>query len=122
VAVGNKSRLAKINIEKVLVNNNNEPSKIKIQESNPLRGFIISSNFEGKEESKYNFRDLKSVSLQTETDPQKQLNKINNGTATEEDKIYAITINHDENNVNLYMITFPATFLSSVRLIVTEKE
>jgi hypothetical protein len=94
VEVGNKSRLAKIQIEEVLINNNNKPTKVKIQVSNPLKGFFISNNFEGKEESKYDFRDLKTVALQTETDPQKQLNKVNNGAATEKDKIYAITINH----------------------------
>ncbi len=96
VEVGNKSSLAKISINEVLVNNNNEPTKVMIQVSNSLKGFIISRNFEGQEESKYNFRDLKSIGLQTNTDPQKQLDKVNKGTSTEDDKIYAITIDNDE--------------------------
>ncbi|QYR20286.1 hypothetical protein KZ483_21020 [Paenibacillus sp. sptzw28] len=91
VEVGNKSSLARISFDEVLVNNNNEPTKVMIQLSNSLKGFIISGNFEGEEESKYDFRPLKSIELQTNTDPQKQIEKVNKGTATEDDKIYAIT-------------------------------
>lgn len=97
VSVGNKSRLAKIHIEEVLINNDETPEKVKIQVSNALKGFIISSNFEGKKESEYNFTDLKVVGLKTQTNPQNQREKINNGIATEKDTIiYAITINHDD--------------------------
>ena len=38
-----------------------------IQESDPLKGFIISSDFEGDEEKEYNFQYLNSVSIQTNT-------------------------------------------------------
>lgn len=96
VEVGNKSRLADIRVEDVFVNNNSLPSNAKIQESDPFKGFIISSNFEGDEEKKYNFQDLKSVSIQTKTERQKQFDKLSNGTASEKDTIYAITISHDE--------------------------
>jgi hypothetical protein len=97
VGVGNKSSLAMISITEVLVNNKNEPTKVKIQESNSLNGFIISSNFEGEEESKYNFRDLNSVGLQTKTDPQKQLDKVNKGTATEKDKFEVFSFRAGKN-------------------------
>ncbi|MFX3632859.1 MAG: hypothetical protein ACE3L7_05385 [Candidatus Pristimantibacillus sp.] len=96
MGVGNKSRLADIRVEDVFVNNNSLPSNVKIQVSNPLKGFIISSNFEGEEEKKYNFQDLKSVSIQTKTERQKQFDKLSNGTATEKDTIYAISIGHHE--------------------------
>ena len=96
VGVGNKSRLADIRIENVFVNNNSLPSNVKIQESDPLKGFIISSNFDGDEEKEYNFQDLNSVSIQTNTERQKQFDKQSNGTASEKDTIYAIIISHDD--------------------------
>lgn len=96
VEIGNKSRLADIWIEDVFVNNGNLPSHVMIQESNPLKGFIISSNFEGDEEKEYNFQHINSVSIQPNTARKKQFDKLINGTASEKDIIYAITISHDE--------------------------
>ncbi|RED51805.1 hypothetical protein [Cohnella lupini] len=118
VQVGNKSRLAKVSIKEVLVNDNNEPREVKIQESNSLKGFIISSNFEGEEESKYNFRDLNSVGLQTNSDPQKQLDKLNKGTATKDDKIYAISIINDE-IIHKVIIKYRFLWLSYEKVIST---
>lgn len=105
VQVGNKSHLANIHIEEVLVNNDETPENVKVQVSNALKGFIIWSNFEGKKEIEYNFTDLTAVELKTETDPQEQADKINKGTATVKDTIYAITINND-NKVQKVIIKY----------------
>lgn len=96
VEIGNKSLLGDIQIEKVLVNNNTLPTKVKIQVSHLIKGFIISDRFDGEEESKYAFKELDSITLKPKTDPQKQLDKVNAGTATEDDTIYALSLGHEE--------------------------
>ncbi|URN92968.1 MAG: hypothetical protein NAG76_14075 [Candidatus Pristimantibacillus lignocellulolyticus] len=96
VGVGNKGRFADIMVEDVFVNNNSQPLSVKIQVSDSFTGFIVSSNFEGDEEKKYNFQDLNSVSIPANTGRQEHFDKLSNGTASEKDPIYAITIKHDE--------------------------
>lgn len=117
VEVGNKNIFGEIEIKDVLINNNNKPSEVKIQVSNPYKGFIITDNFSSDEENTYTFKDLNEVKLEPKTDPQKQLDKVNDGTATKDDQLYAITLGHQESidkviiNYNYLGITFNKTVL-----------
>lgn len=95
VSVGNKSPFGDIQIEEVLVNDKVVPSKVKIQVSYHPKGFIISDHFNGEEESEYTFKGLDSITLKPKTDPQKQLDKVNAGTAKEDDTIYALSLGHE---------------------------
>ncbi|MDV7767371.1 hypothetical protein [Peribacillus sp. CSMR9] len=95
VSVGNKSPFDDIQIEEVLVNDEVVPSKVKLQVSYHPKGFIISDNFNGEEASEYTFKGLDSITLKPKTDPQKQLDKVNAGTATEDDAIYALSLVHE---------------------------
>ena len=97
VSIGNKSLLGDIQIVEVLVNNDTAPEKVKIQVSSHEKGFIISERFDGKEEeSEYTFKELDSITLKPRTDPQKQFDQVNAGTAADDDAIYALSINHEE--------------------------
>ncbi len=90
ISIGNKG-LSNIKINGVLINNNEVPFDIKIQLSNPLKGFIISDDFVG-EAREYGISDIKDVTIEPNTAPSTQLEKVNNGTATEDDKIYGLSI------------------------------
>lgn len=75
----------------MLINNNEEPSKQKIQVSNPLKGFIISDD-SNSEARNYHFVNIGDVTIQSNTSPATQFAKLDNGTATESDKSYGLTV------------------------------
>lgn len=93
IDIGNRSPFGEIQVAAVSVNNNNVPAKVKIQVSDPTKGFTISDD---EEKSEYIFKELDAITLKPKTDPQKQLDKVNAGTATKDDMIYALTVAHDE--------------------------
>ncbi|MCC3359242.1 hypothetical protein [Bacillus sp. REN16] len=105
VEVGNKNAFGEIEIQDVLVNNNSKPSDMKLQLSNPNNGFIITNHFNGDEASEYTFKDINELKLEPKTDPQEQLDKVNSGTATEDDPIYAVTLVHSE-SINRVIIHY----------------
>ena len=84
--IGNKG-FGDIQIKRVLVNDSEEPVDTKIQVSNPLKGFIIPGNFTAKGNT-----DIKDVKLLPRTSPSTNLEKVNNGTATEKDHSYGLTL------------------------------
>ncbi|WP_106494543.1 hypothetical protein [Lentibacillus sp. Marseille-P4043] len=90
ISIGNKGFM-NVKINGVLVNNNKEPLDKKIQLSNPLKGFIVADNF-GGEEKEYGITNIKDVIIEPNTDPSSQLKKVNNGTATENDESYGLSI------------------------------
>ncbi|MFA9556663.1 hypothetical protein ACERII_05100 [Evansella sp. AB-rgal1] len=96
VEIGNKSPIGNLKIEEILVNNNDSPLQLKVQVSHHMQGFVISDNFDREVESEYTFEDLETTVIQPNTDPQKQINKVKDGTATEEDIIYALSFIHEE--------------------------
>ncbi|SER56143.1 hypothetical protein [Salipaludibacillus aurantiacus] len=96
VEAGNKSPIGTVKIEEVLVNNNDSPSEVKIQVSHHMQGFVITDDFDGEVESEYTFKEVNAVSIQPDTHPQKQLEKVNAGTATEDDLIYSLSCIHNE--------------------------
>ncbi|CAM4512749.1 hypothetical protein FHS16_003385 [Paenibacillus endophyticus] len=92
VSVGNKSKFGDIKILQVLVNGDATPAFAKIQVSDHRKGFIISSYNEVEHPDKFAFAELSAVSLGPGTEPGEQLEKLNEGTASTEEKIYALTI------------------------------
>lgn len=94
VEVGNKG-FKDVKITEVLVNQNEQPQKLKVQVSNVIKGFMIGDPLDEKAKE-YGATNLESVTIQPNTSPQMQLDKWNNGTATEKDVIYGITIAHDK--------------------------
>lgn len=95
VGVGNKG-FRDVTLDEVLVNNDEKPLKVQVQVSHALRGFIVTESFDGKDEEEYGFTDIEDVNIKGGTSPEKHLKKLNEGTATENDTIYGITILHDE--------------------------
>jgi len=55
VEAGNKSKLAGILLEKVLVNGHEVPANVRVQVSNPEKGFIISDRPDDLKEGDYTF-------------------------------------------------------------------
>ena len=94
VGVGNKG-IKNIKITEALVNNNEQPQEVKVQVSNPLKGFIITDSFDAVAKE-YRIKNLGSVSIQPKTSPQIQFEKMDKGTATEKDISYGITIVQDQ--------------------------
>ncbi|MFJ5621507.1 hypothetical protein ACIQD3_01995 [Peribacillus loiseleuriae] len=93
VGVGNKG-FQEIKITDVLINNNEQPQKLKVQVSNPLKGFALTDSFEAVA-GEYGIKNLESVTIQPKTSPQMQYEKMDKGTATEKDVSYGISIVSD---------------------------
>lgn len=92
VEIGNKG-FSDVEIKDVLINNNEQPLKRKMQVSNPLKGFIITDSFnEGA--SEYGISEIEDVAILPDTSPSTQLEKVNNSTATKNDKSYGISVVH----------------------------
>ncbi|MCM3585881.1 hypothetical protein M3182_09005 [Mesobacillus maritimus] len=115
VGVGNKG-IHEVKIAKVTVNNDEEPFKTKIQVSHALQGFIIVDDETNKEAKKYNFKSLEDVGIQTGTAPSTILEKQNTNKATEDDKLYGITVFHHEpiRQVTIYYRYLGVSFRESV--------
>jgi hypothetical protein len=90
VEIGNKG-ISNVKIKDVLINNNKEPLEQKMQVSNPLKGFIISDTFDDKTKE-YGITNIEDAEIQPNTSPLTQLEKVNNGTATENDKSYGLSV------------------------------
>ncbi|MFK9092708.1 hypothetical protein [Bacillus salipaludis] len=114
VGVGNKG-FKDIKITEVLINQNKQPQKLKVQVSNSLKGFMIGDPFDARAQE-YGATDLESVTIQPKTSPQLQLDKVNNGTATEKDVIYGITIAQDQ-PIQTVIIKYRYLGLSFVKTI-----
>ncbi|WP_227939943.1 hypothetical protein [Alkalihalobacillus deserti] len=94
VEIGNKG-FAEVKVDNVLVNGNEEPLNLKMQVSNPLKGFIITDTFD-EEAKEYGIHDIENVTIKPNTSPSAQLEKVNNGTATTDDKSYGISVIHNK--------------------------
>ena len=95
VVIGNRG-LSDIQIMDVAVNNHEDPTETKIQMSNAMQGFTIPEDFEGPLADEFDFVDISEAIIQTGTSPAENLEKQNDGTATEEDEVYGISVRHDE--------------------------
>ncbi|MEC5424735.1 hypothetical protein QGM71_14710 [Virgibacillus sp. C22-A2] len=119
VKVGNKNLFGEIEIQDVLVNDSIKPSRMKVQVSDQSKGFIISDRFDGEEEQEYTFKDLDNIKLQPKTDPQRQLEKVNNSVSTKEDLIYAITLGH-QNSIDKAIINYRYLGMSFKKVVSIE--
>lgn len=95
VGFGNKG-WGDIQVTEVAVNNFEEPLESKIQMSNAMQGFVITDDFDSTEAQSFRFTDLDEVIIKTGTSPTETLEKQNNGSASEADEIYGLSIIHDE--------------------------
>lgn len=95
VGVGNAG-LGEIKILDVAVNNHEVPSETKIQMSNTILGFIITDDFQSPEAQQYGFEDIDETIIKKGTSPTSTFEKHDNGTASEDDEIYGISVIHDE--------------------------
>ncbi|WP_096202949.1 hypothetical protein [Bacillus sp. FJAT-45350] len=103
ISIGNEG-FSDVEINDVLINNNEEPLDKKIQLSNPLKGFIVAVDFDG-EAREYGITNIEDVIIEPNTAPLSQLEKVNNGTATEEDKSYGLSIINDK-EINKVIINY----------------
>ncbi|MGE7622033.1 hypothetical protein ACQKMD_02910 [Viridibacillus sp. NPDC096237] len=93
IGIGNKG-FREVKIIEVSVNNNEKPSKTKVQVSNALQGFIITDN--NNESKKYGFKNIEDVSIKANTSPAATYKKLDDGTASKKDDIYGISVFHSE--------------------------
>ncbi|UOQ87177.1 hypothetical protein [Gracilibacillus salinarum] len=105
VEVGNNSKFGDIHIEEVLVNNDQQPEKVKMQVSNHDKGMIVSGNFKGAEEKGFIFKEVSNVNLEPDTDPNRQFEKVQQGMEEADLITYAITLVHQE-RVNQVIIKY----------------
>lgn len=94
VGVGN-SGIQGITIREVRVNNDEVPSITKIQHSHPMQGFTVADEIQ-LEDSKFNFKDLSDVTIQTKTSPSSTYKKMDDGIVSEKDEIYGVSALHTE--------------------------
>lgn len=111
VGIGNKGFLEVKNLD-VSVNNNEKPSKLKVQKSNALQGFIITDDYDNQESKKYGFKNIEDIAIKGGTDPSSYLKKINDGTATKDAEIYGVSVIHGEsiNKVHIKYSYFGISF------------
>ncbi|KZZ84411.1 hypothetical protein [Bacillus sp. SJS] len=95
VEVGNKG-FWEVKIGDVLINNNEKPTKLKVQASNSLQGFIITDDFNNKESKNYRFMNIHDVTLKAGTSPSSNYKKFDDGDASVKDKAYGISAIYTE--------------------------
>ncbi|MGG1629708.1 hypothetical protein [Rossellomorea sp. NRS-1567] len=80
-------------VVKVTVNNDEAPEKVKMQVSNLLKGFVLGDD---DRDEKVEYKNLKDVVINGGSSQSEQMEKLNDGTATKDDTIYAVHVFHDE--------------------------
>ncbi|WP_223555585.1 hypothetical protein [Lysinibacillus sphaericus] len=118
IGIGNKG-FREVKLLEVSVNNNEKPSKTKVQVSNALQGFIITDDYNNNNESKkYGFKDIEDVSIKLDTSPSATYKKLDDGTASKKDEIYGISVFHSEeiNQVIIKYSYFGISFNKTVLL------
>lgn len=115
VGVGNKGVLG-IKIMDVLVNNDERPLQTKVQWSNALQGFIITDDYNSEESKKYRFVDIDDVIIKIGTSLSSSYAKQDNGSATEKDEIYGISVifNSEIHKVHIKYSYFGIVFNKTV--------
>jgi hypothetical protein len=80
-------------VVRVTVNNDDAPEKVKMQVSNLLKGFVLGDD---DRDEKVEYKNLKNVVIKGGSSQSEQMEKLNDGTATIDDTIYAVYVFHDE--------------------------
>ncbi|MDC0764824.1 hypothetical protein POF51_29315 [Brevibacillus sp. AG] len=98
VGIGNKG-FGEVKILGVSVNNDEKPSKTKVQVSNALQGFIVTDDYDNKESIPYGFQNIGDIGMKA-------------GTSTKNDEIYGLSVSHHEaiNRVNIKYSYLGITF------------
>ena len=95
IGIGNKGfRKVKLLNKKVI--KNEKPMKTKLQVSNALQGFVITDDDTNEEAKKYNFTDIDKAAIKIGTSPSTNFEKLDDGTATQNDEIYGVSVFHNE--------------------------
>ncbi|MFZ3580425.1 hypothetical protein ACOI1D_21185, partial [Virgibacillus sp. DJP39] len=68
------------------------------------KGFIVAADFDG-EAREYGITNIEDVVIEPNTAPLSQLEKVNNSTATEDDKSYGLSIVNDK-EINEVIINY----------------
>ena len=95
IGIGNKG-FREVNLLDITVNNDEKPMKTKLQVSNALKGFVITDDDANEEAKKYNFTDIDKAAIKTGTSPSTNFEKLDDGTATQNDEIYGVSVFHNE--------------------------
>lgn len=117
VGIGNNG-FRDLEILDVSVNNNEKPLETKLQASNSLQGFILIDDYESEEAKEYGFTNIYNVAIKTGTSPFANYEKLDDGTASNDDEIYGVSVIHNEeiNNVHIEYKYFGMTFSETVNL------
>lgn len=107
-----------IQLTEVAINNFEQPVASKIQMSNTELGFVMTDDFESEEAQPYRFTDIDEATIKTGTSPTENLEKQNNGTSTEDDETYGLTVMHDEviHTVHIKYSYFGITLFEEVEI------
>ncbi|MCG5104798.1 hypothetical protein [Oceanobacillus alkalisoli] len=102
VGVGNRG-FGDVKILEVTVNNEENPLETKIQVSDSLQGFILLEDFTREEAQEYHFTNIADVVIKQERHLLLILKKLDEGTVTEDDEIYGISIIHTGEIANVHL-------------------
>jgi len=117
IGIGNNG-FREVKILDVSVNDNDKPLETRLQVSNALQGFILTDDYNSEEAAGYGFTNIDEVAIKTGTSPSSNYEKLDDGTASKDDKIYGVSVIHNEeiNNVHIKYSHFGMTFNDTVYL------
>ncbi|WP_429843026.1 hypothetical protein [Brevibacillus sp. FIR094] len=95
VGIGNKG-FGEMKILGVSVNNDEKPSKTKVQVSNAMQGFIITDDYDNQVSKPYGFQNIEDIVMKAGTSPSAYFKKLDEGTATKNDESYGLSVIHHE--------------------------
>ncbi|MGG4452165.1 hypothetical protein [Brevibacillus porteri] len=105
VGMGNKG-FGEVKILGVSVNNDEKPSKTKVQVSSASQGFIITDDYDNQGSKPYGFQNIEDIAMKAGTSASDE------GTTTKNDEIYGLSVIHHEaiNRVNIKYSYLGITF------------
>ncbi|NLY78419.1 MAG: hypothetical protein GX072_00525 [Lysinibacillus sp.] len=102
IGIGNKG-FSDLKVTHVKVNNHADPNGTKIQVSNALLGFAGTFDEHAEATKNIDYKNVEDVSIPKGTVPEEIFEKQDEGTATEEDTIYGLTVTHHEEIHNVHI-------------------
>lgn len=102
IGLGNKG-FSDLEVTHVKVNNHADPNGIKMQVSNPLVGFAVTFDENADEAKNIKYENVEDVKIPKGTIPEDIWVKQDEGTVTEEDTIYGLTVTHHEEVHNVHI-------------------
>ncbi|UTE78397.1 hypothetical protein [Rossellomorea sp. KS-H15a] len=80
----------------VTVNGDEAPDEVKMEVSNLLRGYAITDGPREELPEEISFENIGDVRIKAGPTNAEQMDRLDDGTATKEDRIYAVNVFHDE--------------------------